>query len=469
MLTEINVDALVGPTHHFGGLGVGNVASQQHATQSSNPKKAALEGLAKAYQISKLGVPQFIWLPPERTGQQFLSQLGFQGSLAEQLTKARDDAPRVLSAAFSSAFMWAANSCTFTPAVDATDQKNHFTPANLISSWHRGTEHYERQHDIQQMFGNLPGTVVHSALPSLVPLRDEGAANHMRLSGSTAGIAGEQDCGVNIFVHGEQDIAPEPLRNKLTSSGFYPRHTLAASQAIARHHRLDQRHTFFLHQHPDAIAAGVFHNDVIATSHKNVLIHHEKAFLDAESELERLERVFGLLTGKQTGAHTGVQLKRIVVSEAEFPLQDAVQSYFFNSQIISPADLERPTNANEAASMVLVCPEQCKQIPSAQALIQRLIASNENPIVEAHFFSLNESMANGGGPACLRLRVQVPEDQLDLLDSSLRLDDRLFEVLSRAIEETYPTVMNLDLLADPEQIAQCSDALKTLRQAILRS
>ncbi len=40
---ELCVDALVGPTHSYGGLGIGNVASRRSKGHASNPRSAALQ------------------------------------------------------------------------------------------------------------------------------------------------------------------------------------------------------------------------------------------------------------------------------------------------------------------------------------------------------------------------------------------------------------------------------------------
>lgn len=441
MLNELNIDALVGPTHHFGGLGVGNVASLSHQSQPSRPREAALEGLRKAEVVASFGVPQFVWLPPVRPNLTLLRQLGFTGSVQDQLTQAYQQSPRILSAVFSSAFMWAANSATVTPAPDARDGRMHFTPANLISSWHRWSEASERAMDLANMFPRGENYEMHLPLPSIVPLRDEGAANHMRLCG------GDSRLGINVFVHGEEE--GESLR-----AGFFPRHTREASAALARLHQLDPQRTFFLRQHPDAIAAGVFHNDVIATSHQNLLVHHEKAFLDAEVDLRRMEAEFERFVGEP--------LVRREVSEAELSLEDAVRSYFFNSQIISP---DR-TQDSSFPRMVLICPQQCREIASARKLAERLIADASNPIEEVRYVALAESMANGGGPACLRLRVPVDESLLGAIPTRLRITSESIEKLSALIEKLYPEQLRLEDFLETECVEQLESVSGQMRSAL---
>ena len=425
MFTEINIDAVVGPTHHFGGLGVGNVASQQHAYRPSRPREAALEGLRKAALVASLGVPQYLFLPPTRPRFAWLKELGLSVDSSEQLAAALQAAPQAFSAAFSSAFMWAANMATVSAACDCRDGRLHVTPANLISSWHRGGEAAERGIELNRLLRSLDHLTIHPPLPAIVPLRDEGAANHMRLCDTTGEI------GFNLFVYGDNSA------RGTSDSQFFPRQTRDACTAIACRHKLDPQRTFYLQQHPLAISAGVFHNDVIATSHGRLLIHHELAFHDAQQELQRLDDNFR--------SATGMALIRIQIQTSDLPMDEAVRSYFFNSQIVTPP---QSTLTNQVPQMVLISPQQCREIPSTRRLIDRLIASSENPIEQVHFVSLEQSMANGGGPACLRLRVPLAGHDIEQLPRKLRLDRPLEERLAAAIERWYPQTLELADLCD---------------------
>lgn len=439
MLVEVNIDALVGPTHHFGGLGVGNLASREHRLHVSNPKRAALEGLDKAALIAGLGIPQLLWLPPVRPNLKLLSSLGYTGPVSEQLAAARQSDPTVLSAIFSSAFMWAANSATVSPAADCRDGRYHFTPANLISSWHRSTEAADRQHDLSHTFSIHDYHVIHEPLPSLVPLRDEGAANHMRLCDASGEI------GFNIFVYGERDGSRRP-------SQHLARHTLAASQAIARRHQLDPQTTFYLQQHPEAIDAGVFHNDVIATSHRGLLIHHELAYWESDSEIDRLESVFRARTGKN--------LIRRLVANSEMNLADAVRSYFFNSQLVTPGE-----RISDSAESVFVCPDQCLKIPAASKLVNNLLADAAMPISSVRYVTLRESMSGGGGPACLRLRVDADEATLAQLPFENRMTGALLQRLRETIEKWYPEQLTIEQLANVEFIERLARIDQALAHA----
>ncbi|MFO0939407.1 MAG: N-succinylarginine dihydrolase [Pirellulales bacterium] len=452
MLIEINIDGMIGPTHHYGGLGVGNLASLAHRFQASNPRQAALEGLTKAKLVSDLGIPQFLWLPPQRPNLDLLQSFGFRGSVHEQIKEAFQTAPRVLSAVFSGAFMWAANSATVTPAVDAQDKRYHFTPANLISSLHRSCEASERKSSIENTFSCVDFHLHHKPLPYCVSLRDEGAANHMRLSDPTGEI------GFNIFVFGEDDSpqdgthSEQNRKGSRTFSKFLPRQTKLASETIARQHRLNPDTTFFLKQHPAAIEAGVFHNDVIATSHENVLLHHEFAFIDADEELSRLERAFESRTGRP--------LIRVMVPNSTVSLEDSVQSYLFNSQLLTPQlSGSHPKSSHEKSPrMIFLCPMQCQQIDSVKRFLNAFIASSDNPVDEVRYVSVGQSMAGGGGPACLRLRVPADQPTLDQLPSFGKLTNKLDDTLLAVVEKHYPAYLTLESFCDVDFI----DHLKTI-------
>ncbi len=417
MQIEINIDGLVGPTHHFGGLGVGNLASLHNARRVSRPREAAIEGLKKAWLVGSWGVPQFVLPPPNRPRLDFLQHVGFGGSVAEQLKAARECEPRLLSTAFSSAFMWMANAATVCPACDSVDRIGHMTPANLISSWHRSFEAHERGMQLKKLFDGVDSIAIHDPLPPILPLRDEGAANHMRLCDRSGSM------GLHVFVYGVDTEKPSENADTLPAR-FYPRHTRQASLAQSRLHRLDGNRTIFVKQHPQAIDGGVFHNDVIATSCDHLLVYHELAFDDTDRVVDEIANAFT--------AQCNQSLLRVPVSSSDLSLQDAVKSYLFNSQIIRTNRL-----SEDAPRMVIVCPQHCADVPAARQLLERWVLDRDNPIEEVQFVKLEQSMANGGGPACLRLRMVVSAEQLSQMNSRYRLDDRLFDRLS-TIFEMYP-------------------------------
>ena len=413
--TEINVDGLIGPTHHFGGLGVGNLASQSSRFQTSSPKAAALEGVAKMELVASIGVPQ-LYLPPlQRPNWNWLNQVGFVGERGDVLKRCFDMSPVLLSAAYSSAFMWTANAASVAPASDTLDKTLRVVPANLCCNLHRGQEANPRGEQISALLAQVTHASVLSPLPSVFTLRDEGAANHMRLCNS------DRTKAVHVFVYGT-----EPNQNGMR---FVSRQSEFASRQVAHALNLDPEACLFLQQTAQAIDAGVFHNDVIATSHNNLLIYHQDAFEESPEKIASLQELFY--------RRTGGELKVIEVSRNEVSLAESVSTYLFNSQLIS----------NSSGGMELICPAQCRDSASVSSLIRSWIDDASNPVERVHYLPLNESMANGGGPACLRLRVDVTQTQLQELGSRLPLGMARWNELRDVISRTYPDTLQFADLA----------------------
>ncbi len=424
-LIDVQIDRIVGPTHHFGGLGVGNIASQMHAGQTSNPQAAALQGLDKMRSVAELGVPQLILPPQPRPDFAVLKALGFTGAPAEMLQAVLSTDPAILSAAASCSAMWTANAATVTPSCDRNSGSSVMTVANLSASLHRSIEAAHTQSELALLFGKA--LEVRQPLPGGAPMRDEGAANHMRLSGA------DGQPGLNVFVYG--DGSPEPQFH-------WPRQTKTTGQAIARSHGLQEFDVFHLKQHPAAIDAGAFHNDVVAMSHQDLLIHHELAFAPGScEEIDRLRRRF------QDVVQSPLRLLRI--SSNELSLDDAIKTYFFNSQIVTSSQAGKTT-------WTILCPVQVQRNPVTYELVKRLCA--EQVFHAVHFVDLGQSMDGGGGPACLRLRVPLSEQELACVDTSALWTESQDSELRDIISNRYPSELKIADLANPES---CQRALET--------
>lgn len=449
-MIEINIDGIVGPSYYFSGAGVGNVASQESRQSPSYPRAAALEGLEKAHRVSQLGIEQYVLPPPLRPRAQFLNAIGFDGDWSDQTAAALQFEPSALAAAYSSAFIWTANAATYAPACDTTDGVSRIVPANLISSWHRASEVAERSEQFRQLFAQVADLRIEDPLPAILPLRDEGAANHMRLSLSSCDArthASAEISGLHVFVYGESTstTAPRPSR-------FLARQTESACRALARQLRLHPENTFYLQQHPQAVDAGVFHNDVIATAHESVMLHHELAFINADGELARIESRFRALYGRD--------LQRIVISEQQLPLADAVKSYFFNCQILSHPQIDVASESilSKSSRMTVLFPKQCSQWKSASETAARLLNDQSIPIERIEFVDLFQSMGGGGGPACLRLRMQLTEQQVAALDARFQLTEQLYSQLRSIIEDCYPERLTVEDFLRPGTRENCETA-----------
>lgn len=418
---EINFDSIVGPTHFYGGLSFGNIASMKHSGQSSNPRLAALQGLEKMLFLHKLGVKQAVLPPHERPHLPTLRRLGFTGTPAAILSKVKDKAPWLLDLVSSSANMWAANAATTTPGIDSVDQHTHFTPANLISNFHRAVEADETKRIFNAVFNNPIFFTVHDALPSSKYFADEGAANHTRFARSYNGP------GIHLFVYANS-LGYAEQEEKLKFPG---RQTLEASEAVARLHQILPANVLFFRQNPNAINAGVFHNDVISVGNLNVFLYHELAFNRQDEVIPELKRKFENICDAE---FIGIEVKNIDV-----PLDDAVRSYLFNSQLVSLPD----------SSMALIAPIECQQVESVARLLKKLTDSNDNPIHQVHYLDLTQSMHNGGGPACLRMRIVLNDTELNEINQQVLFSERLYERLKAWIQANYPESLRTQDLINP--------------------
>ncbi len=430
---EANFDGLVGPTHNYAGLSFGNVASQNNQANIANPKKAALQGLTKMKTLADMGLVQGVLAPQERPDIHTLRKLGFSGTDAEVLAKAAKEAPRILATCCSASSMWTANAATISPSADTADKKVHFTPANLSNKFHRSIEHTVTGNILKATFSDSDYFEHHQALPSVDHFGDEGAANHTRFCHEY----GEQ--GVEFFVYGKH-----AFDSSQRAPQKYPaRHTIEASQAVARLHQLNAEHVVYAQQNPDVIDAGVFHNDVIAVGNANILFCHQQAFLDQQSVKAQLSQKMG-------GDFHIIEAPTELVS-----VEDAVSSYLFNSQLLS-----LPTGKT-----ALVVPQECDNNPRVKAYLESLVSGN-NPIDQTLVFDLKQSMSNGGGPACLRLRVVLNEAEIKAANAATFMNQSLFDRLSLWVGNHYRDRLTEQDLADPQLLIESRTALDELTQIL---
>ncbi|KZQ34365.1 succinylarginine dihydrolase [Enterobacter cloacae subsp. dissolvens] len=423
---EVNFDGLVGLTHHYAGLSFGNEASTKHRFQVSNPKLAAKQGLLKMKALSDAGFPQAVIPPQERPNVAVLRQLGFSGTDEQVVEKAGTQTPHLLSAASSASSMWVANAATVAPSADTLDGKVHLTVANLNNKFHRATEAETTEHVLRAIFHNDAHFAVHPALPQVAMFGDEGAANHNRLGGDYG------EPGLQLFIYGREEGGHSaPTR--------YPaRQTLAASQAVARLNQVNSSQVIFAQQNPHVIDQGVFHNDVIAVSNRQVLFCHEQAFAHQEKLLATLhERVPGFMP---------IQVPTQAVS-----VQDAVETYLFNSQLLSRDD----------GSMMLVLPQESRDHQGVWRYLTELVKA-DNPIAELRVFDLRESMANGGGPACLRLRVVLTPTEMQAVNPAVMMNETLFNTLNDWVDRYYRDRLTQADLVDPQLLREGREALDAL-------
>jgi succinylarginine dihydrolase len=431
-MREINFDGIPGPTHNYSGLATGNVASEHNAGLVANPREAALQGLAKMRALSARGFAQGVLPPHERPFLPALRALGFSGSDAAVLQCAARDAPALLAASSSAAAMWVANAATVSPSADTADGRVHFTPANLTSHFHRSLEAPTTTAILRAIFADSAHFAVHDPLPAAPQLGDEGAANHTRFTSDTNAP------GVEFFVYGKHGFG-----GGIAPTRYPARQTSEASAAIARRHGLAPARTVFAQQSPAAIDAGVFHTDVIGVGQGAVLFCHERAYVDQHAVLADL------------AARIGPGFVPVVVPERDVDLADAVATYLFNSQLLVRPD----------ARLLLVAPAECRENARVNAYLDALLATG-GPIAEVLTFDLKQSMKNGGGPACLRLRVALAPAERAAVRANVFLDDALAAALEQWIRSHYRDRLAPADLADPLLLDESRRALDRLSQLL---
>jgi len=402
---EINFDGIIGPSHNYAGLSPGNLAATRNSGAVSQPRAAALQGIAKMRANLALGLTQGVLLPHARPDHRWLDALA---------TTYTDAAPHLQAQALSASSMWAANAATVSPAPDTADGRCHLTVANLVTMPHRSHEWPGTLAQLRLAFAN-DAFQVHGPVPA--PFGDEGAANHMRL-------CPEHDTpGIEIFVYG------------VTGGPFPARQHREASEAVARRHGLDPERTLLVQQSEEAIAAGAFHNDVVAVANGRVLFAHEQAFADRAGFYADLRRLMP-------------EVEIVEVPASAVSLADAISSYLFNAQLVT-------LPSGETA---LILPTEARETPSVWAWLQAHVAGN-GPIRHLEVVDVRQSMANGGGPACLRLRVVADPATID---PRFLVDDAKLDRIAALIETHWPDTIGQDEIGDPALIAQIEAARNAL-------
>ncbi|WP_294192955.1 N-succinylarginine dihydrolase [uncultured Sphingomonas sp.] len=408
-MREINFDGIIGPTHNYAGLSPGNLAATHNAGAVAHPRAAALQGIAKMRANLSLGLIQGVLLPHRRPDHRWLSALHTDYATAEPHLKAR---------ALSASAMWAANAATVSPAPDCADGRCHLSVANLVTMPHRSHEWPETLAQLRLAFAH-PAFRVHAPVPA--PFGDEGAANHMRLA--TAHDA----AGIEIFVYG------------VTGGPFPARQHLDASRAVARAHTLDPARTLFVEQSSAAITAGAFHNDVVAVANERTLFAHEQAFADRDGFYAQLRAIMP-------------EVEIVEVPASAVSLVDAIGSYLFNAQLVS----------TPGGDQTLIVPQEARENPRVWNWLQRHVAGN-GPIRRVEVVDVRESMANGGGPACLRLRVVCDPS---MVDRRFLVDDARLDLIADVVTRYWPETIGLEQIGDAALIAQVERAREALLQAL---
>lgn len=434
---EVNFDGLVGPSHNYAGLSFGNLASQKNKLNLSSPRKAALEGLEKMYKLYKMGLKQAFLPPHPRPYLPLARSLSYKGSLHSIIENIQNKDPVLLNNLYSASSMWTANAAMCTPSLDSADGKVHFTIANLSSNLHRSIEAGFSYHAFKYIFSNSDLFCIHSPLESPLFFSDEGAANHTRL------CASHSKKGLELFHFGHysyQKNASKPIK--------YPsRQSYESCYYISQKHQLNPNLSLFIKQNPKAIDSGVFHNDVISVGNESFLFYHELAFEDSCDAIEKIQKTC------EDQLHFSPYLH--CVKQSDITIEEVVKTYLFNSQILRLSD----------ESMMLLCPSECEESEVVSKYIKQLIES-DSPVQSSIYFNLRESMSNGGGPACLRLRVPLNQKEQSSLPKGILINETSYEKLKKLINKHYREKLHSNDLKDPHFANECLETLDEIAKLI---
>src|SRR4029079_13304101 len=140
------------------------------------------------------------------------------------------------------------------------------------------------------------------------------------------------------------------------------------------------------------------------------------------------------------------------VRAAEWPLEDAIRSYLFNAQLVTPPD----------GQQTLIVPMEARETETVWKWLQRHIAGN-GPIRRVRVVDARQSMANGGGPACLRLRVVADPATVD---PRFLVDAAKLELIGDVIARHWPEQIHHSELQQPTLIAAIERARSALLEAL---
>jgi len=115
--------------------------------------------------------------------------------------------------------------------------------------------------------------------------------------------------------------------------------------------------------------------------------------------------------------------------------------------------------------VTLLAPIEVRENVRARAAAEAVAASN-GPIGRVEYADVRQSMRNGGGPACLRLRVVLTEDELAGTNPAQRLTPELHERLNTWAERHYRDRLAPADLADPKLLDESRAALDELTQIL---
>ena len=137
---------------------------------------------------------------------------------------------------------------------------------------------------------------------------------------------------------------------------------------------------------------------------------------------------------------------------SDVSVEDAVKSYLFNSQLVW-----------SEGKTILIAPTDCEENANVKTYIEKMLSEKQG-IDEVKFFKLKQSMQNGGGPACLRLRVALNENEFSAINQKAVFSAESYERLKTWANKHYRDRLLAEDLKDPSLLNECRSALDELTQ-----
>jgi succinylarginine dihydrolase len=151
----------------------------------------------------------------------------------------------------------------------------------------------------------------------------------------------------------------------------------------------------------------------------------------------------------------GSEFRYVLATEPELSAASAVQSYPFNSQLVTLP----------GGSMAIVAPSESRESDACRSFLERAVAE-DNPVQAVHYVDVNGSMCNGGGPACLRLRVALSPSERAAIGARVFVDDALCDELGDWMTRRYRDRLSAEDLADPALLDETRSALDELTRIL---
>jgi succinylarginine dihydrolase len=145
----------------------------------------------------------------------------------------------------------------------------------------------------------------------------------------------------------------------------------------------------------------------------------------------------------------------IQVPESEIPLAEAIKTYIFNGQLVTLPD----------GNMALVLPKEVSENPRTMDYVNGIVGKG-GQISTVFFTDLGESMRNGGGPACLRLRVVLNEEEKAALRGAVILDNAQLSRLEDWVKRNYRDRLCASDIGDPLLLDETRLALDELSNVL---